>query len=337
MFQRLDDLVVRVTEGLTFSSPVLQYNPQQNPSQHRLLITANIHGNEYTCTGVVHSLIDEIKAGSITPSCPILFVPSLNPSGMLAHTRMPSWAYTLDPNAQFNVGSEAQDGLMGAWVKDVLKLVEDFQPSLLVDLHTHSISSVAHARVPEKTHPNFDRCAELGMASGLTVVCSVGTFPNEVHKGDGMSVSMYAAISRRFGCAATLLELGPSDSVCVQSRTYGVAAIVNILDHFGLVDISKSRITSSQNVLPRVPPPSPNSLHYCSYALAPTISGLVHPLLPPGATFTKGDDLVQIRDLCGNVLETLTAPADGFVIAWRNHCIKLAGVEKTLGEFGFVQ
>jgi predicted deacylase len=54
-----------------------------------VLITGNIHGDEVTGVIVIHRLIEQLNVETMKGK--VVFVPSLNPTGLLARTRYPQF------------------------------------------------------------------------------------------------------------------------------------------------------------------------------------------------------------------------------------------------------
>ena len=108
----------------------------------RVLITANLHGDECTGIGVIHRLLAALPEGLVSGS--VRLYPSLNPAGMMAGKRgFPGDA--MDPNRSFPgspAGTSAQRHANRLW-SDILAA----RPSALIDLHTDSSAAIPYAIV----------------------------------------------------------------------------------------------------------------------------------------------------------------------------------------------
>ena len=267
-----------------------------------ICIGANLHGDECTGLGVVHSLAERLPR--VLGAGTVHLYPSLNPLGLEQATRrLPG--DTLDPNRAFpgNArGSRAQRHAERIW-RDLLSR----NPGLYIDLHTDTGGSLPYAivdRIVRGADPVglAARCRSLAAASGLTVL---GEYPAERYMRFDLDRSLPGALVNGPGVPALTLEIGPRRRVDPEAVATGTAAVLGVLDALGCgcgpAPLHASRVPGG----PWRRESGPRTGR----------SGVLVPRIKPGVLYDRGTVLAEVRSLEGAVRETLHAPAEGFVVA----------------------
>lgn len=275
--------------------PVVAAEPGQ-----RVVIVANIHGDECTGVGVVHALAARLP--SLLLRGAVYLYPSLNPQGLVDGTRrLPD--DVLDPNRAFPGnprGSPAERHAARIW-RDVLGR----SPGLVIDLHTDSGGAIPYAitdRVVRGDLALAETCLGLARASGLTVLRE---YPRERYLRFDLDRSLPGALVNGPAIPAVTLEVGPRRRFDPHAITDATAAALGILSALGLCA-------------------QPAPLHPTRRLGGPwrrdsgprtTRSGLLVPRLLPGEHFAAGTLLAELRGLDGELRERLLARSAGFVVA----------------------
>ncbi len=144
-----------------------------------------------------------------------------------------------------------------------------------------------------------EKTAKLGEAFGVTPVdmSDPKAHPDWVGSADQYPVPV--AVSQ--GIPALMVELVSSHTVLDSSR--GRKGIMNVMKELRMLD--GPRETQEPSALP-------GQFKYWG-SIAANAAGLVWPRVEPGELIRKGEIVAEITDLFGDVLETVSCPADGFL------------------------
>jgi predicted deacylase len=281
-------------------------------------IGANLHGDECTGVGVVHALIRELPAALRAGS--VVLYPSLNPKGLEEGVRhLPG--DTLDPNRAFPGtlrGTAAQRHAARIWA-DLLGR----RPELYIDLHTDAGGAVPYAIVDRvidagggpglvealrsvRRSPGGAgvgaRAERLAAATGLTVLRE---YPLDRYRRFELDRSLPGALVNSAGVAAFPVEVGPRRWFDPGAVAMGCRAVRGVLGALKMVEapILIDSTRRNDRVWRRESGPRTSR------------GGLLVPLLPPGASFVRGQALVEVRGLAGELREVLRAPSEGWLVA----------------------
>ena len=273
----------------------------------RVLITANLHGDECTGIGVIHRLLASLPERLLSGS--VRLYPSLNPAGMMAGKRgFPGDA--MDPNRSFPgspTGTSAQRHAHRLW-SDMLEV----RPHALIDLHTDSSAAIPYALVdrivrgsdPAQTAAQCQRMAE---ASGLTVLQE---YPAERYRRFDLDRSLPGALVNGPGIPSVTLEVGPRRRVDEAAVDRCEASVYGILGELGLVEaethIDPQRVCTAG--WRRENGPRTGRV------------GVLVSAVRPGQRFARGELLAEVRSLDGGCVERLKARGAGFVISLPELC-----------------
>lgn len=266
------------------------------------VVTANLHGDECVGVAVVHRLRAELPRRLLCGR--VHLYPSLNPGGLREVSRgLPG--DERDPNRLFPGdarGSMAERLVAAIWA-DLLAR----QPELLIDLHSDASRSIPYVildRVCRGPHRRRldERCLQLARASGLTVLRE---YPRPRYLRYNLDRSLPGALVNGPGVAAVTIEAGPRRSIDPQAVEISLRATLGVLHAAGLVDapapVDPSRLGGG--------PWRRESGPRCAQ------DGVLEVLPPPGQIFPAGTLLARLRSLDGRMLQELSAPEAGFVVA----------------------
>jgi len=266
-------------------------------------VGANMHGDEVTGVGVIHALVpwlrDHLDRGVVH------LYPSLNPRGLEALSRrIPG--DDLDPNRAYPGSPGGSPAQRQAW-----RIWQDLQRrdvQLYLDLHTDAPVAIPYAIVDRviKGKRRADlagRCLALAAASGLTVLRE---YPAERYLRFDLQRSLPGALVNQRGMAALTLEVGPRRCIDPRAVADCLVATQGVLTAMGLCDAPARPHSTRVTGGPWRREGGPRT----------TRSGVLAPLLAPGAAFSRGQVLAEVRALDGRLREQITARFDGFVVAW---------------------
>ena len=194
----------------------------------KLVITANIHGDECIGFAVVVALLERLP--SLLKKGEVVLYPSLNPTGLRRMMRTyPEDGQDLNRLFPGDIqGSASQRHVHTIWSS-----IENEKPDLLFDLHTDSPLSVPYvildrkvnAKVADATLKEMERLAK---NSGLTVVWEYRTPDYRRYK---LQNSLSGTALNRLGIPSLTLEVGPRrfmDRNAIDIATDAVLAMMSV-------------------------------------------------------------------------------------------------------------
>lgn len=319
--------VLELPTGGWESLPIIIARGKDGATDPTLWLTANIHGAELTGIAVLHRVMTAALPEELRGT--VIAIPSLNPAGLRTGARTPYYGAD-DPNRLWPTARRNPPATPGPYERVALRVHEEFRRrgNFLLDLHNASLRSVPFTiadRVLYETHdaggrPRAERLVEvvleMARAFGLPIVhemAPVTYLRQELHR------SVSGSAVNALGMPALTIELGLTgalDPVVVEA---GVNGVRNVLRWAGMLP----------DDLPDQPPPAPIADFATRRDDSPHIpvSGLLTPLVQPGMRFTAGEPLARIVDVWGRELPggELVAPADGWLIGWRDGMARYAG------------
>ena len=170
----------------------------------------------------------------------------------------------------------------------------------VVDIHSNAIGAVNFTIVrTARTGPPWDAQWKLADAFGLTVACGpVGEL--------GLSGTLTDA-ALDAGKPALTIELSGGYTWEEPSVRAGLTGVLNVMKTLGMLGGAPEPQSEVQVI--------PERLTNRCY-LTCEKGGLVRPLRPLGAQVRRGEPVVTLYDLFGNLLETVHSPIDGWVITY---------------------
>jgi hypothetical protein len=275
------------------------YSQQGGP---RVVVTANIHGDETTGIGVVHNLIrvlpDLLLRGAV------VLYPTLNPAGLASNSRtLPGDGQDLNrmfPGKPRGPASERHAHCI--WT-DILSR----SPEALLDIHTDVAGAIPYAivdrvlRVRDRRRLT-GRCHRLAESSGLTVLRE---YPRDRYLRYHLDRSLPGAMVNLNGVPAVTLEVGPRRRLDSDAVADATSAALGVLTEVGVVNMPARAILSRKEGGPWRREGGPRTNH----------TGILVPQVRPGDSLARGTPIAEVRTIGGEVLEVLRARASGFVVA----------------------
>jgi len=286
--------------GAGVPMPVITFSaPSPGPT---VAVGANLHGDECTGIGVVHTLCTHLASTLLRGK--VHLYPSLNPRGLDEGTRrMPG--DTLDPNRAFPGAARGSAAERHAW-----RIWTDLtarRPDLYIDLHTDAGGAMPYAIVDRVIRGRGGRglarrCVELAAASGLTVLRE---YPPDRYRRFELDRSLPGALVNGLAIPSVTLEVGPRrriDPAAVKLATRGVMGILTKL-HMARQPAPRHDSVRDDRIWRRESGPRT------------TRTGVLIPMVRPGDNYRRGAAIAQVRGLAGELREVLRAPCDGFVVS----------------------
>ena len=281
-------------------------------------VVANCHGDEVTGIEVIHQVIDQLKANGLLRGT-LHTIPVLNPiANEVMQRNVP-----LDDQNMNRVFPGLEDGnFTERMASKIYKRIMHSSPDLVIDLHTmhtrRTIPFVILDRCLDGCHRDMvERMRNLAHAFGITVVYD---FAAPLYRQLKLSGSLSGALVNRAGMIAYTVELGPNreiDSDFVQAGVYG---ILNVLKSMRMidtvpVDAQETKKLPTSEWLRRDPGIRVNN------------AGILRFLVEPGDPVSQGQPVAEVKNIVGDVIETVLAPDDGFALHLSGRGTVLPGME----------
>lgn len=257
----------------------------------KIVITANIHGDEVCGIAVIHRLAKEHVKGTIR------LYPTLNPIGLEQGVRFKN----KDLNRLFP-GSE--DGHDEIFASTIWKEIINFRPDLVIDLHGDNsfFPYIILDRLLVQNKYLARHCLKVAKSSGLTTIWD---YPEEEYRKKRLYNSLTGSLLNKAEIPSFTLEIGPIGYIHPESVDIGFNAILRILSFLGLT----SKMPSPEKSL------IPGEWQRFSN-LRCLKDGLLIPIYPPGKLVEASESLAEIRSIEGKTLETLSLRVPCFNLSW---------------------
>ena len=277
----------------------------------KVVVTANLHGDECTGFAVVLELLEKLP--KMLRCGHVALYPSLNPSGLSEKKRFfPPTGTDLNrdfPGSEF--GGRSQQYNARIW-----KSIQSQQPDVLIDLHADSFSAMPYILVDRVLEPSQKKLEEhswrIAKASTLFVL---GEYPIEQYKKYSLDRSLAGCAVNRLLIPAVTIEAGPRRCIDGSSVRLAHEATLRILDQLGLI---------------RNPAPSPLQSFPAGKwyrMLGPCVNhdGVFVPLARVGTPLKKGMVLGKHYTLEGQLQQAMLMSRDGMVISFPDIAFLKAG------------
>lgn len=255
-----------------------------------LLITAGIHGSEYPGIEAAVRTLRDLDPSSLRGN--VIIIPCVNTPGFEAGSANTNPIDGLNMNRIF---PGSRDGTASHRMCRVL--VEEFGSiaDYVVDLHGGDLGENLRPFVIYHRTGNADVDAKAeGMARAYGVEF-LWELESDVYEGTFVSYLAHRGIPAIVG------EAGGLGTYKEEDISVHVRGINNVLKYLGMLS---GRVETSRG--------SPLVFHEW-FTVSASRGGIVYPLVGPGDEVRKGQVLAEVRDLQGNTLERLVAPANGFI------------------------
>jgi predicted deacylase len=278
-----------------------------------VVVTANIHGDETTGIGIVHNLVRCLPGLLLRGS--VHLYPTLNPGGLAACMRaLP--ADGQDLNRRFP--GKARGSASDRHAQRIWSAIMAHKPDAVLDLHTDTSGAIPYAivdRVLDRVRGRAlaSRCGRLAEASGLTVLRE---YPRERYLRFELDKSLPGALINGEGIAAITLEIGPRRQLDPESVAIGTTSALGVLTEAGVVNLPAADDPTRHGGGPWRREGGPRTNH----------KGVLVPRVRAGEVLKKGTPIADVRTVGGEVLESLVARAQGFVVAMPDRTHVVPGV-----------
>jgi uncharacterized protein len=270
-----------------------------------LTISANMHGDEYTGTSVIHEIVSDSEILNNLSGTVICF-PTLNPFGLTKKNRLYSFGKE-DPNRSFpskdSLGNTSfTERCMRTFFGELVK-----HTSFHIDLHCSKLRSIPFIYL----EPNFEEISKEVLVKSKKMADDFGLFTLHDNK-DSYYTSFYnrslsGSLSQIKNIPCITVELSSKKIIDPVGFRAGVVGVKNVLKGLQMLP---GNVESQHLVLGK------DSLSYemTIYPYMPK-NGFVSFLVKPGQEVKVGDSLVKVKNIFGEEIEELKSKVNGVVIA----------------------
>ncbi len=272
----------------------------------KLVITANIHGDECVGFAVVVALLERLP--SLLKKGEVVLYPSLNPTGLRRMMRTyPEDGQDLNRlfpgNSQ---GSASQRHVHTIWSS-----IENCKPDLLFDLHTDSPLSIPYVILDRKISANatdktLEEMERLAKSSGLTVVWEYRTPDYRRYK---LEKSLSGAALNRLGIPSLTLEVGPRRFMDRDAVEIATDAVLSMMAAKGML---RETITSTHKPV--------SGIWYRGNGPVAHHAGVFIPSVYAGDRVKRNQLLGKIYSLTGVELEEIRSHFPALVLSLPAQC-----------------
>lgn len=290
---------VRLPSGTRIEIPcIVARGARSGPT---LVVSGATHGDEIVGTAAVIQLMREIDPASLAGTLigiPVVNIPAFDAATYLTpydHRNMASPIYW-EPKPEGTLTER-----LGASLSPVYRMADGY-----LDLHGNREPCAPMQMLflsACKDDDTAKRTIAVADAFGLTPVDMSDPVAHPAWLGPVNDYAVPAALAN--GIPALMVELTKADTTL--AADIGVRGCRNVMKHLGMIEGS----VETQRI-----PALPGRYRYWG-ALSTQQGGLLWPQVDAGTLVRKGQTLVEVTDLWGDVVETIASPEDGFV--WRFH------------------
>lgn len=256
----------------------------------RLMVVGGVHGDEADGIAAAFALVAALSPADFT-GC-VTIVPIANPMAFAAGQRRSP----VDGRDLNRTCPGDPDGTPSERLAAVLSALVRRNADFLFTLHGWYGTGVAHP------HVEFD-LAEGPTRAASRAACHAAGFELVVAADWPPGVLPKVAVNA--GIPAMESEIGGLGDCRPENVAWLLERIRALMTHLGMTD----RPAASAATGP---------CHRHCYVNAP-VAGVLHRLATLGARVTAGETVAVIRDLAGNVVATIAAPATGIVVTERRY------------------
>lgn len=248
-----------------------------------VFVSAAIHGDEIIGTAIIQHLIQRIHPRHLSGT--LILAPAVNIYGFMQHSRYLPDRRDLNRSFPGTSSGSLASQLARCFLEHVIE-----RSDLGIDLHS---AAVHRFNLPQiRIAAGDDKLVELAMAFGAPIIME-----SPLREG-----SMRELAHQR-GTPMLLLEAGEALRFDRFSLDVGVAGVLRVLAHIGMLDLPDELDE------PRVPLRSNNS----RWVRSPR-GGVTQRLRKSGDAVREGEVLATVTGLFGEQPEEMTSPFDGIVI-----------------------
>ncbi len=270
-------------------------------------ITACGHGDEVGGIVVIQEVFKWLRKHGLTNGSVFAF-PLMNPMGFETASRHVSFSEE-DLNRSFP--GDKNGSLAHRIAEKIFSTIMETNPAFVVDLHNDWIRSIPYALMDLNENHEFH-----GYISGI--VKKTGLL--NIFDTDIIHESLSFSLIKKKIPSITL-ELGESYVINEKNISYGLHAILSLLDSFGMIDYKKD-ITPFSLPLKY----QKSILKYTDKPLCSS-SGIIRFTVKPGELIKKGQTVARIYNIFGKLVETIKSQNDGIVLGLSDSSVAFPGMQ----------
>ena len=253
-----------------------------------------VHGNEIIGPLIIRKVMNELSPDLLQGTfiaTPIVNTPCFSTRSRIDPSELPSFIQDLNRVFPGKIDGTFTQRIAYKLLNDVISKAQ-----YCIDIHSSGLGGLwppyAHI-LPENDFPNpevYKKTLKMAEASGMTFI--VKNYPL-----DGSLIC--SAIKQNI--PAIITELGPVMKVEKKTLELGAIGVMNILKMLGMLtgDIQKPK---KQITITKLIPLNANK------------SGFLEKRVNVGDEISCGDVLAEVSDWKGNVVETIRAPVDSYIL-----------------------
>lgn len=282
-------------------------------------ITANVHGDECTGVAVVHQLLEDV---SYILRGKLLLFSSLNPLGLQNMSRqIPGQQEDLNRVFPGDAYGEATE----KHAHTIWNTLEQFSPSVLIDIHTDSGNAIPYVLVDRCIHTNIQLVQQTWEMAEHSGYFHLWEYPLAEYKRFSLEKSLAGAGLNHLRIPSLTLEIGPRRYLHPVAVRQAVSAVWRMLGYWNMVHVE------SLEDMCKVLPVSQAIYGVWRRANGPStkVGGLIFPLVEVGKLLHKGTAIAKILHSNGQCINTIFAdktmvilafPDAGYVRDWACVC-----------------
>ena len=272
--------------GGRVSLPVIIANGAQDGPV--LFVGSTIHGNEWVSIEVVRQVMREKIQPSVLRGA-VIAMPVLNPFAVWAGARNGArdsvdMNRVFPPNPQ---GSPIHQVAHAIWTQAMAKA------DYLIDFHSDPYPALPFAAVSTSGDKEvYTASVEMARAFGISFA-------------DAVPDTAFVGYAQRQGKPGIVVELVDTLQIDEAQVRIGVRGLLNVLKHLQMLDGELEPQTDCVNY------GGPFGFRF----LYPKTGGVAFVFKKVGDTVAQGEQIGIVRNLYGDVVETIASPVDGYLVA----------------------
>lgn len=294
----------------------IAYKSTANPNGPKIVLTCLNHGDEVIGLNSALELIEFCKKNEENYVGEIIIFPCLNEGGFWRGSRYFE-AQNLDGNVIPNLNRVWPGGtnnFAALVAKKVFDLILSFKPDLVLDLHSYAQKSLIHTIVDRPGGKMEEDLIKISKDSNIPFYLE---YPAETMEEQMLDKSLSNQLCLH-NIPALTIELGPKGSFTQIQSQNAIEALVNILiSTENFINTKTLNFYQKQNT--EINPQKTyfrqgiytNGESFGFYTLKVNIGELVQ----------KGEEIIEVKDLTGKILEIIKMPETGFIIAMEDEAI----------------
>lgn len=275
------------------------------------------HGDEVNGVEVIQRIFSSFEKNPLKKG-KVFAIPVINILGFEMSKRYNPYDYE-DINRNFP-GSE--DGNTTERISHaIFQKIKETKPDLVIDIHADTFNSIPYIIIDrplknQKTEKIVNKSWDFAEKFGVTVLYDIDIEGYQKYKLDK---SLTAALINEANIPAFLVELGGTLVICESFVKIGVKGIKNILANLGMISpeedypwVSETKIINNQKM-------------ELLEEITGNECGIIKFLVKPGEFVKKGQKLVEIKNIIGEIKENVYAKKDCYIISLMDSSVSFPG------------